>query len=692
MGQGLVAVRTPAEVTAAKNIADMPITQERQILALVQHVSNAWQRARDHKVSSGITERLLRCDRQRKGVYDPEKLAEIRKFGGSEIYMMLTDIKCRAAESWIKDVMNSFGDDIWAMEPGAKPLIEPSMHEAIVQAVAQEAIDAHEQGLTEPSPLAFKMRIDEMQDEVRAKLKEQARDACDRMAAHIDQQLTDGKWESALFDFYTDFATYPAAFIEGPLVKRQRVLAWSDKGFKPIVKEEVRRTFERISPYDIFPSDDATSMQDGYLCVRKKFTIKGLNEVRNVPGYRAEEIDKVIDSYARGGLTNWLYGDTEKRMIDNGGLTGWISPSSTIEGVVYWGFASGKMLKEWGIKAKVEDTRSYDVTCTLIGGHVIRAVINPDPLGRRPYMKACFEHVPGSFWGQAIPELMHDVQGMCNAAARALANNIAIASGPQAEVVIDRLPHGETVTAMYPWKVWQTTSDKTGGGQPAVRFFQPQMNAESLMAVFQHFSRQADETTGIPNYVYGSGNTGGAGRTASGLAMLMDNASKGIKQAISNIDEGVGGVIEQMYNHNMLFDTDDSIKGTMKVLVKGALGMVMREQRVEKLQQFLAATANPVDAEIMGRGGRSYLLREAAKPLHLDTDRIVPDDRKLNAQAEAQALAAARQQTPPDSAPVMGPDGQPSAIVNSQAPGHPDSGRVIPLPPGGSQGVGLRSE
>ena len=44
---------------------------------------------------------MLRALRQRNGDYEPEKLAQITRQGGSEIYMMLTEVKCRAAESWL---------------------------------------------------------------------------------------------------------------------------------------------------------------------------------------------------------------------------------------------------------------------------------------------------------------------------------------------------------------------------------------------------------------------------------------------------------------------------------------------------------------------------------------------------------------------------------------------------------------
>ena len=110
------------------------------------------------------------------------------------------------------------------------------------------------------------------------------------------------------------------------------------------------------------------------------------------------------------------------------------------------GGAQGLSLLQWGVDPDdVDDPLAeYEVEATLIGQHVIRVKINRDPLERRPYHTASFQPVPGSFWGQGIPELMADIQDVCNATARSLVNNLAISSGPQVEVYQERLQARQT--------------------------------------------------------------------------------------------------------------------------------------------------------------------------------------------------------------------------------------------------------
>jgi len=57
-------------------------------------------------------------------------------------------------------------------------------------------------------------------------------------------------------------------------------------------------------------------------------------------------------------------------------------------------------LREWGVKGiDGDEQRFYEATVWLIDDQVIKAVLNDDPMGRRPYYKACYEPIPGYFWG-----------------------------------------------------------------------------------------------------------------------------------------------------------------------------------------------------------------------------------------------------------------------------------------------------
>jgi hypothetical protein len=581
---------------------------------------------------------------------------------------MLTDIKCHAAKSWIMDVMTAGGDRLFDLEPSEEPQLPPEVKLSIIDFVRMEAEQFVAQGAA-VHPEAFRTRMDEVHDIVRLRLREEAKEIAGRMAGVIEDQLEQGGFRKALEEFIDDFVTFPTAVMKGPAIRKKKRLAWGPN-YQPLLINDYSRDVERVSPYDIFPSPNSSGVDDGFLIQRHRLTTKDVENLKGVPSYDSDEIEQVLERYGQKGFRYFEFGDQQSDDL-KGKPHSRLHEDSTIEALEFWGPVMGSMLQDWGIK-DVEPTKVYEVNAWQIGSHTIKAAINPDPLGRRPYEVASWSSIPGAFWGQALPEKMADIQTMCNAAARALANNMGVASGPQVEVTVDRLPDGEDVTQMYPWKIWQTSSDRSGGGQPGVRFFQPNMQAAELLGVYQTFSKQADEITGIPNYVYGNGSTGGAGRTASGLSMLMDNAAKGIKQAISRIDRVVTMVVDRFYVHNMLYNPDPFIKGDFRIVAKGAMGLIAKEQVQIRRNEFLAMTLNsPVALQVVGPEGIAYLMRETAKALQMDTDKLVPSTEMLRFKQE-QVQAAMQAQMPSQPA-------QPQQLPSPQtldAAGDPAGGEI----------------
>ena len=80
--------------TYAQDPSSIPISP------LSAHIGRAWERNKRAKQS--VEKRLLLCLRARQGEYDPSTQRDIDAMGGSDIYMLLTATKIRAATSWIR--------------------------------------------------------------------------------------------------------------------------------------------------------------------------------------------------------------------------------------------------------------------------------------------------------------------------------------------------------------------------------------------------------------------------------------------------------------------------------------------------------------------------------------------------------------------------------------------------------------
>jgi hypothetical protein len=415
------------------------------------------------------------------------------------------------------------------------------------------------------------------------------------------------------------------------------------------VQNTLALEWERVSPFNLYPAPDASTINDGYLIERHKLSRADLHQLIGVDGYSDGAIRQVLEQYGKGGLREWIYVDLTKATAEGKSTTAaGQNPSELIDALQFWGSVQGRLLRDWGMsEEEVPDPMAeYPIEAWLIGTWIIKAVINPDPLGRKPYYKTSYEEIPGAFWGNSVADLCRDTQDICNAAARSLVNNMSLASGPQVVYNIDRLPDGEIITQLYPWKIWQVTADPLGSGSKPVEFYQPATQANELMAVYEKFAVLADEYTGIPRYMTGGSVTGGAARTASGMSMLMTNAGKSIKQVIANIDEHViKPCVDRLYYYNMRYSDDPDLKGDVDIVARGAASILEKETAQQRRNEFLTVALNsPAAQQVVGMEGIAELLRQAAGTLDMNVDKIVPSADIMKARAaEAQQQQAAQQ-------------------------------------------------
>jgi hypothetical protein len=618
MQNGLVNFKTNADIEAeeeAVRLAERQLQQQRMYeQTIAGQIRRDWESAK--RAKEPVERRMLDCLRRRKGEYDQSKLAEIREGGGSEIYMQLTATKCRAAFSWIRDVLIPSNEKPWGLTPTPVSEIPLEVQQALVQEIQAAAAQAAQAG--QGQQVDIRTVLKDAVDDLRTRANKAAKEASAKMELVIEDQLTEGGWFDAIEQFIDDFVTFPGAVIKAPVLKKKAVLSWAE-GWQAVKTYEIIPHVQRISPLDFYPSQDATNPDDAAaLFERARFKRSDLTAMRDVPGYSNQAIDEVLEEYGRGGLRDWLWSDAERAQIE-GRHEDWLSSDSTIDGLIYYGSALGLSLLEWGVPPEqIDPLEEYQVEAILVGRHVVRLTLHNDPLERRPYGVSSFQMIPGSFWGQSPPELMADIQDTCNATARALINNLAMGSGPMVEINYDRLAPGENAE-IYPWKVFQTKSSKVTGNDAAIRFYQPSLHAAELMGVYEKFELKADDVTNIPRYMYGSEKIGGAGATMGGLSMLMESANKGIKAAIGHIDKGaIRRVIEGFWMYNMLYNPDTSIKGDCKVIPQGSNAMLMRERAQMMRNDFLQATANPMDAQIVGTKNRARILATVAKQLDIN--------------------------------------------------------------------------
>lgn len=677
---GLVTIKSLKGMADEARAEAQKANSQPVVQALAGYIRKKWMSAMMAKqMTSEI--KMLKSVRARRGEYDPDKLAQLREQGSSTIYMMLTSNKCRAASSWLKDTLvTSTEDKPWTISPSPMPELPPNQVQGIMEQAQGEVEALYMQG-TPPTDQQVRERLLEMKDMAMSHMQDIAKRTAERMELKMSDQLFEGNWNKAFSEFLDDITTFPSAIMKGPVVRKRPKLKWvpgPNGTYDMSVVDELALEWERVDPFNLYPAADMSDIEDGAIIERHKLSRADLQAMIGVEGYSEDAIRGVLEEYGKGGLRDWIYVDMNKAAAEGKSTMGvQQNPSELIDALQYWGSVQGQLLRDWGMtEEEIPDPlMDYPIEGWVVGHWVIKAAVNPDPMGRKPYFKASYEEVPGAFWGNSVADLCRDTQDICNAAARSLVNNLSIASGPQVVYNIDRLPQGENITQLYPWKVWQVTSDPLAGSAPPMQFYQPNSLAAELMAVYEKFATLADEYTGIPRYMTGDSPAGGAGRTASGMSMLMTNAGKSIKQVIANIDATViKPAIDRLYFYNMRYGTDPDLKGDINVRAKGAASLVQKEQAQVRQNQFLQiALQSPIVQQVVGMEGIAELLRQSAKTLDLNPDLIVPrveviKQRMINEQAMQQQQMQAAQTGGQVQAGGSAPAPRPGAQLQNGAP------------------------
>ena len=649
-GRGVLRVVPPAQLNAAikkqdeeKAKASQSVSDE-TLTSLASFIRTEFEMMKQHRnnATAGWSERLLVALRAFNGQYDASKLAEIKKFGGSEVYARLIAMKCRGASSLLRDVYLS-NDRPWGIDPPDDPEIPPEIIQSISELVNVEAQTQAQAGQPVDAT-AIRDRTFSLMEAARAAAKKRGAEKAEIAEDKIDELLTEGKFYEALAAFLVDLPLFPFACIKGPVVRIVPSVVWN--GGKATIEQKPRLFWQRVSPFDLWWTPGVSDVEDAAVIERTRVTRADLNDLLDLPGYHADNIRKVLEEYGRGGINDdWDTTDAERADQESRENPN-MNRSGLLSCLEYHGNVQGRMLLEYGMDAKQipDPMRDYFVQAWLIGRYVIKVQFSPSPRKRHPYFITSFEKVPGTPVGNGLPDILSDIQEVANATLRALVNNLSISSGPQVVVNTDRLAPDEDGEDLYPWKRWRVTSDPMGnnsGAQKPVDFFQPNSNSAELLQTYQKFSDIADELSAIPKYLSGN-SSGGAGRTASGLAMLMGNASKILQTVAANVDRDVmQGLLSNLFDMIMLTDTSGLLTGEETINVKGVNVAIQRETERSRQLEFLTATANPIDAQIIGPSGRAVVLRKVADSIGIDGEQIVPTDDELKAQQQAQNMAAA---------------------------------------------------
>ena len=630
---------------------------------LADYVRQRFNDAVFHRRRLGLEEKLLNCLRALRCEYTPD---EMKLFETVNIYPGLSSLKARAGESWINDILLNSMDKPWTLDPTPLPDLPAWMKEQIVLQLEKEIM---QMGLADIN--AIKSRASDLKDASYQDAQDAAKHATENMEHLIQDQLLEGGWRDTIGEVISDIMVYPTAFVRAPVTTMERQLQWD--GNKVVVVDKPLMKLRRIDPFDAFPSPDSSTTQNGhYFLERARLTPEAVFSGIGVPNFSESAIRYILERYPNGYIERTTE-DAERRRLEAKETP--LLESRTLDTLIFNGKVPGKLLIEKGIIVS-DKNRQYEVEIWTIADITVKAVLNPDPTGIRPVFSTSYKKNNGSIWGDSVISLLFHIERAFNSFIRAGLKNAAFSAGPIGEVDYGRLGDDEKPTETEPYRLYAVTPDLSGIGTPgpAFRFQVIPSTVKDLIDGAQYYYKLADDISGIPAYVMGNPQVQGGGRTLGGLSMLMGNAAKGIKAVAFHLDKDiVERIVTLYYNYNMLTSKDRDIKADVKVLARGASGLLQRELAQSKMTDILQLltpyATQPIEAgaeTIVPPKAIQKVILEVLKTTGMDTTGMFPDpQQQQNTAQDLQGAGIATSYNRGTSTPVPLP---PQSQVPSQKP------------------------
>lgn len=624
-----------------------------------------------------VTDHMLSDLRMLRGEYDPEDAQMIATEGGSQIYLPLVANKAVLAEALLYTIYLDEGRP-FAGKPSPVPEVPPEIQAAIEEQANMEAQQAVQAGMMVGTsmPLLWE-RVQALKADVLRRAKEWTQRQADYNAEVVDDELREGGFYEALVEAFRDGVALRGGFIKGPDVRLVNDIDWMPDGTAARVRKP-RRCYTAPSPFDVFPSPNAVSCQDGTLSERIRMSRSDVFNLLGTPGFRDDVIRQVLTEFDAGSkLTNWYWEDSERTRLESMSNNGMFRlGSGTVDVIEHWTHATGAALIEAGAPPQTIDDpqRPYSCRVWMVGpARVIGVQVNDDPKQERPYWKFGFRKVRGSFWYEGVCAIGRPYQRMLNAAARAKSNNLGMAAGYVTELQADRLADGQAIRKPMPYDLIQTMQARNGASGPALFMHQAALHSQAYMQVMDYYSRLLDDALGLPSFLAGLNPNDGAGGTSSGLAQLRQMQTQAFGYFTLSIDTAIEGLCAFTHRDLILtpdpsFDPNNAdpssprrLVGDVRFEARGARSLAERQGTQVRLNELLQLTANPIDLSIMGQQGRGELLREAVAGFDaVDVERVVPSRDALVTQSAMQAMQQqALQQAQPEKGAATDPAGTP---------------------------------
>lgn len=533
--------------------------------------------------------------RQYKGLYDPDvKILT----NNSKVYPKITRSKVNIVLSRLHEMLFPENDRNFEI----KPTPEPRISRDTVKVIAKSLVKNDEQSGAPILPTA---------EEVRLAIKKFCDSTCELMTDVIDDQLTEMDYPEETKKVLRSGLMYGTGVLKGPMIAKRTKRVWEEKTRGDFQESELNEElpyYEFVRLWDWYPDMSVTDLKSMEGSFQRHIMNKhDVRQLMKRDDFYADIIKEYLETHTNGDYVprNWevdlqvieVEAGAGKKKITTSQGDSWTEDANRstyrktgkkYQVLEYWGYIDGNDLKNCGVDVE-DEALEYGANIWMLGKNIISAKLFKGAVNK--YKAFFYEKDETSLFGEGLARIMRHSQISISAGARMVLDNASCVSGPQVEVNLSLMAPNSDIASFYPRKIWYRDGRGVEAQYPAVRPLEFASHVPELLSIIDAFKQFGDEETTLPTWMIGQMVNNETAQATSGR---MATITVSIKDVVKNFDEFTEDVIQELYAWNMDFNPRADIKGDYNIKARGVSSLVMKEIRMQALNQ-LATTLTPDD-------------------------------------------------------------------------------------------------
>jgi len=399
-------------------------------------------------------------------------------------------------------------------------------------------------------------------------------------------------------------------------------------------RDYYRPSAEHVEVWNWFPDMSATTIDKcKFVDILRSETKHGVKKLADREDFFGDIINKYLDDNPKG---DYKLRDWEVTISQTGTHNVQIARDSgkyeIIERDVY---LDGQELQEMGIE-DADDRDTYFYNIWLLGDKIIRISKWDERHCKRLediYHLFYYEKNETSIFGKGLPKIIRYPQLALAACDRNMLKNAAWIAGPLGEINVHLLEESALKDAnkVYPGKFFIRDSGPQDASSKVLNVYSIESRINEFLTMKNDFRMQGDSDSSLPSYLFGD--TQGAKDTPLGTAkMQFASMIDFIKNLAASFDKMHKSYIRSVYNWNMAFNPDESIKGDMEIHTTGSAAAVINETIVAQMSFLVQSLPDEAKARIKW----GEWLHEIFKLSFPEYDKMIKTDEEYAQDMQAQ--------------------------------------------------------